>query len=115
MNIGLINNRHDIPEVYDYIFKKIEDVTNLQEMYAIAYNKLKDCTEKVNLYVTGLTVATTTVIKVCIDNNIELSLWHYDKEAQKYFEQLIIELHKCSFCGQKYPVHNWTCPHCGAN
>lgn len=116
MNIGLIKGRHEISEVENYVFDEaIEDVTNLAAMYSTAYAKLINSRdEKINLYVTGLTVACATVIKVCQDNDIELSLWHYNTATGTYFEQPMVVVDRCSFCGN--PRGNgWYCKHCGAN
>ena len=37
-----------------------------------------------DLYVTGLTPAVVAVIRQCLNNAIELRLWHYDREANDY-------------------------------
>lgn len=79
MKIGLIRDRHEIPQVNNYIFDKIEDVKDTEAMYQIAYEKINQY-ESVELYVTGLTVALIAVINVCIDNNIKLTMNHYDVE-----------------------------------
>lgn len=93
MKIGLIAGRHNLP-VKEFIFDKgIEDPTNLDEMYKIVEEKLKniDKRETLEVYVTGLTVALTTVIKYCFNNNANLKLWHYDKENDNYYSQTIFE------------------------
>ena len=114
MKLGLIRGRHEIAEVKDYIFNEaISDVTDLATMTKVVADKLRNI-KSLDLYITGLTVATTTVIKVCIDNDIELSLWHYDTATNTYFEQPILKVERCSFCGE--PRGNgWYCKHCGAN
>lgn len=87
--LGLIRGRHEIPQVKDnYIFDKIEDVKDTKAMYQIAFEKIKQY-EYIDLYVTGLTVALISVINVCIDNNIELTLYHYDIESGEYYPQKV--------------------------
>lgn len=114
MKLGLIRGRHEIAEVEDYIFDNaIEDVTNLAAMTEVVANKLRNI-KSLDLYVTGLTVATTTVVKYCIDNDIELTLYHYNTATNTYYSQVIVKVEKCSFCGN--PRGNgWHCKHCGAN
>lgn len=91
LRIGLCRGRHDIKDITSYIFENtIEDITDLNSMYKSVEKTLKG-QEKVDLYVTGLTVATTTVVKYCINNDIKLSLWHYNNANNDYFEQIIIE------------------------
>lgn len=55
-------------------------------MHDIAEEKLAGA-EEVILYVTGLTMALVEVIKVCQENNIDLTLMHYDRNTGEYFEQ----------------------------
>ena len=49
-----------------------------------------------DLYVTGLTVATTSVINAVIEHNkiyknkIILTLFHYDRETNSYYEQQML-------------------------
>lgn len=45
---------------------------------------------KINLYVTGLTVALIAVLNVCKENKVEVTLWHYDRESGNYFPQEVI-------------------------
>lgn len=42
---------------------------------------------KLNLYVTGLTVATVAVINACHDLGVNLTLWHYDRSTNTYYAQ----------------------------
>lgn len=43
--------------------------------------------DKVELYVSGLTVAVAEVIRYCHINYIELTLYHYDRETGNYYPQ----------------------------
>ena len=114
-NVGLIKGRHEIAAVEEYIFNDaIKDVTDIEGLYNHAFERLMPHrNEQINLYVTGLTVACTTVIKVCIDNDINLSLWHFDTQTCTYYEQVINRVEICPFCGR--PRGNgWFCKNCGS-
>lgn len=116
MKIGLIKGRHSLP-VENYIFDKdIEDPTNLDKMYKVVEEKLKnvDPKETLEVYVTGLTVALTTVIKYCFNNDINLTLYHYDTKSGEYFPQIIFNNGYCSYC-KTNSRHNWYCTNCGAS
>ena len=45
---------------------------------------------KINLYVTGLTVALIAALNVCKGNKVDVTLWHYDRESGNYFPQDVI-------------------------
>lgn len=45
-----------------------------------------------DLYVTGLTPAVVAVIRQCINNAIELRLWHYDRSVDDYVCQPCISI-----------------------
>lgn len=116
MKIGLVRGRHELP-VKDYIFdKEIEDVRDMETMYKIVSEKLKSLDKKeiVEVYVTGLTVALTVVIRYCINNNINLILWHYDREKDNYYAQVLLDNAYCSYCKQNSIKENF-CTICGAN
>ena len=57
--LGLVKGRHELP-VTSYVFDEIKDVTN---------------------------VALVTVMNVCFDLNIHLTLFHFDNVTGKYFSQ----------------------------
>ena len=44
---------------------------------------------RIHLYVTGLAIVTTSIIKMCIENEIGLTLYHYDPTTQNYQEQVM--------------------------
>lgn len=116
MKIGLIKGRHELP-VENYIFEKdIEDVRDIEVMYNIVSKKLKDVSkiEPVELYVTGLTVALTTVIRYCYNEGLNLILWHYDKEKDNYYAQILFDSGYCSYCKQNSIKDNF-CTICGAS
>jgi hypothetical protein len=92
-NIGLCKGRHNIPFVNDenYVFDEIKDIKDTAKLYNIAYEKLKDLNgESIYLYVTGLTVALIATLNVCKFFNINVTLMHYDKDTNEYFEQVVL-------------------------
>lgn len=81
MTLGLCENRHKSPvELDGYIFPQVLDVKDFDKMKDIIFEKLINC-KKLNLYVTGLTVALVEVYGFCVHNNIPLTLYHYDRET----------------------------------
>ena len=116
MKIGLVRGRHELP-VKEYIFEEdIKDVRDMEAMYKVASEKLKSLDKKeiVEVYVTGLTVALTTVIRYCYNNNLNLILWHYDREKEDYYAQVLFDSGYCSYCKQNSVKENF-CTICGAN
>lgn len=96
MKIGLIKGRHEIVEVGgEYVFERILDVTNLVAIRRMVSRRFEELGidsrygNIVKLYVTGLTVALVEVINYCLENNIGLALYHYDREKGEYFLQPI--------------------------
>ena len=109
--VGLIPGRHDLP-VEDYIFPESVDPTDLDGLNRLASTWIEaHCvpSQKVGLglnqadwhtdvlvwgsdvelvlYVTGLTAATTAVVRACALNGISLTLMHYDRESGDYLPQ----------------------------
>ena len=42
-----------------------------------------------NLYVTGLTVAVIAILNVCRGEDINVTLWHYDRDTGEYYPQKV--------------------------
>jgi hypothetical protein len=96
MNIGLIKGRHEIPEVNGlYIFNEPVDPTDVIGINEIAIARIKqlfnspNAEKSMNLYVTGLTVALVAVINACRMYHIKLVLWHYNRDTNRYFPQVV--------------------------
>lgn len=89
--LGLVQGRHEIPGVSEYIFPadffsepgSMFDFDRIEER---VHQVLRSEVE-VKLYVTGLTVALTEVIKYCYDFKIALVLYHFDRESGEYVPQ----------------------------
>lgn len=106
IDVSVCEGRHDMPLGADgTIFPKTipEDLlTRPRELEKYAKIRLAELLDtelvafpvdcrlrkiEVNLFVTGLTVATLAVVNVCLKNDIELTCWHYNKETGRYFPQ----------------------------
>lgn len=85
---GLCLGRHEIKGINEYIFPNELDPLNLAEMEKLATEKLQGV-EKLDLYVTGLTVALVSVINVCKELGIELTLFHFNRESGEYYPQKV--------------------------
>lgn len=112
IKVGLIKGRHEMP-VEEYIFDEVQDVfdfaamekkiTNfLQEKVGVTthfgccINQADDvCVEhfesedELVVYVTGLTAVTAELIRVCMLNEVRLTLMHYDRDTDSYRTQRI--------------------------
>lgn len=110
--VGLIKGRHELP-VEEYIFDKIEDPSDIEAIEETAADWVKkNCSidivlghginqvsdyypdtlihkgrVKLVIYVTGLTVALTAVLKACALNGVNTVLMHYDSVTCEYIEQ----------------------------
>lgn len=89
VSLALCEGRHAIPQAEDgAIFGNNLNPLDLAGMEATAEEKLMDV-QVLNLYVTGLTVALVTVINVCHNKGIDLTLWHFDRESGEYYSQKV--------------------------
>ena len=105
--VGLCAGRHQLP-VDEYIYSEIENVLDFARLLHIAdkyvyehchprnaigsaINGWDDSTiivgEPLNVIVTGLTPCTTAVMYACASYGVNLTLWHYDRDAQDYKPQ----------------------------
>lgn len=96
LEIGAVRGRHEIPvdkfvfdeAITNFDIKSIEDhVNTVMNKEVFRYDG--ETFDAVYLYVTGLTVVITSVVKWCFDNDVSLSLMHYDTVAQDYVEQVM--------------------------
>jgi hypothetical protein len=90
--MALCEGRHSIPAAVDgSVFPNTVDPTDLDSLKKTCHERLKDCSE-LSLYVTGLTVALTTVISYCVKNAIPLTLYHFDRESGEYYAQPLLAM-----------------------
>lgn len=92
--VGLCEGRHEIPGLEDYIFGEIEDPMDFEDLEYRAASWIevakKAEVDVVKLYVTGLTPALTSVIKMCAIRHMTLMLMHYDRESNTYKAQYVL-------------------------
>lgn len=94
LTIGTCSGRHEMP-VNEFIFNNaVEDVTDVESINntvkSVLDAKLGDDKNIIHLYVTGLTVLSMAVVKYCIDNNVNLVLYHFDMTTKSYYSQVVI-------------------------
>lgn len=98
LEIGAVRGRHEMPvdkfvfdeAITNFDIKSIEDhVNTVMNKEVFRYDG--ETFDEVRLYVTGLTVVTTSVVKWCFDNDVALSLMHYDNEKRDYVEQFVYD------------------------
>lgn len=98
LEIGAVRGRHEMPvdkfvfdeAITNFDIKAIEDHVNTV-MNKEVFRHDGETFDEVRLYVTGLTVVTTSVVKWCFDNDVALYLMHYDNEKRDYVEQFVYD------------------------
>lgn len=86
----LCEGRHEMPTNDGCIFAAINNVTDTEALEAEALKRLSVLArdvEKINIYVTGLTVALIASLNACRVLNKPVVLWHFDREGNSYFPQ----------------------------
>lgn len=96
LEIGAVRGRHEMPvdkfifdeAITNFDIKAIEDHVN-KVLRQEVFRHDGETFDEVRLYVTGLTVVTTSVAKWCFSRDVGLLVMHYDNVAQDYVEQFI--------------------------
>lgn len=91
-SLALCEGRHNIPNAEDgAIFNNELNPLDVEGLETEAYNKLKGLEiEKLNIYVTGLTVALIAAINVCKKLGIKVTLYHFDRMSNAYYPQEVV-------------------------
>lgn len=89
---GLVQGRHEISEVKDYIFTNTLDPADIQGIRSLAKKSLEFLSkgDSLKVYVTGLTVALVEVINICHEKGVRLALMHFDRNTGSYFPQDVL-------------------------
>lgn len=88
MKLVLCSGRHEMPQNDGEIFPNTINPTDLSGMEKMAREKLLPLANtEIQVFVTGLTVALITVLNVCRELEIKVTLLHFDRENNSYFEQ----------------------------
>lgn len=86
---GLVSGRHEMP-VEEYIFTEIEDMFKFFNLEVQAISFIKKTSDLLVLYVTGLTVATISVINVAKKLGYkDVVLKHYNRDNGLYESQWV--------------------------
>lgn len=81
---GLISGRHAMT-LEEYVFDEIEDMFRFGELERVAMNNIVKTSDTFVLYVTGLTVATVSVINVAKNLGYKkIALKHYNRDNGLY-------------------------------
>lgn len=88
-SLALCEGRHNIPAAEDgAIFNNELNPLDVKGLETEAYKKLRDLEiNKLNLYVTGLTVALIAVINACKKLGIKVTLYHFNRVSNTYYPQ----------------------------
>lgn len=91
MKYVLIGNRHSHKDIdtLPAIFDDVVDIFDYDLHKKIIHSKLHKC-NKLALYVTGLTQLLVSVLNYCRLFEIEVTLYHYDVDSNKYRTQSVI-------------------------
>ena len=108
INIALCEARHTMPEhVTGAIYPNTVDPLDIAGITKTADAFMSDhCGDVVNVYVTGLTVCTTAIVKAALMRLATdkpcpaLTLWHFDRATGDYYSQTIISEKEESAVGE---------------
>ena len=89
---GLVQGRHEIPDVSEYIFENALDPADIQGIRSLAKKSLEFLSkgDSLTVYVTGLTAALVEVINICHEKGVRLTLMHFDRNTGSYFPQDVL-------------------------
>ena len=95
---GMIRHRHPMP-TNNYIFDTMSSdlMFDYDKQYEVTKRNILKCVNIVDgvaqnfitLYVTGLSCVLSTIIRVCNDLKINLTLMHHNKSTNKYQSQIV--------------------------
>lgn len=114
LNLALCEGRHEIPEathgsifgaeispkfiakpalLEDYAFSRIWSACERNGLVESPCDESEGCRivggVHLNIYVTGLTIALVSVLNVCRDEGISVTLYHFNRETGEYYPQSI--------------------------
>ena len=95
IKVAVCKGRHEIPQatdgaIFEQTITEMDPFSLLLEASKrLFFDFALHSGDSVELYVTGLTMATLAVVNVCHSVGIQLVCHHYDKETGKYIPQLM--------------------------
>lgn len=85
---GLCEGRHTIPGVEVFIYPTTLNPLDVEGLLETARTFVRETApSRLDLYVTGLTVACLSVVKACHEAGVALTCWHFDRESGDYYPQ----------------------------
>lgn len=95
MKTQLVNGRHEVIHdgrpVYPYIYKQIQNVHDFEAVEREALEWLEaNPHDEYDVFISGLSVATISVIKACQAKGAKLNMWHWDSVARTYHKQEVL-------------------------
>lgn len=95
IHVAVCKGRHEIPQATDgAIFEQTITEMDPTKLYFKAMHRLTEDYEMrigdaVKLYVTGLTMATLAIVKVCKHMEFKIVCFHYNKDTGEYIPQIM--------------------------
>lgn len=87
-SMELCKGRHKTSATDGAIFETEVNPLNVTALELEAKERLASLNiTKLNLYVTGLTVALVAVLNATRELGVEVILWHFDRESGEYYKQ----------------------------
>lgn len=87
-SMELCKGRHSTPATDGAVFETEVNPLDISALESEVKKKLVSLNiTKLNLYVTGLTVALIAVLNATRELGIKVTLWHFDRESGKYYCQ----------------------------
>lgn len=81
--------RHDVPDAVDgpiFLASDSEYITDPDMLEEEALLKLREMqVTRLNLYITGLTIAVLAILNACKELGITVITWHYDRDFKNYY------------------------------
>jgi len=88
LSMELCKARHTTPATDGAIFGNEVDPMDTTGLEKCALKQLTELqAEKLDLYVTGLTVALIAVFNAARELGVTVTLWHFDRETGDYYKQ----------------------------
>ena len=87
-SMELCKGRHETPVTDGAVFEMEVNPLDIVGLEMQAKTKLASLgISKLNLYVTGLTVALIAILNATKELGIQVTLWHFDRESGTYYSQ----------------------------
>lgn len=88
LKMELCKGRHITPATDGAIFETEVNPLDVAGLERFAKAKLRSLNaNQLDLYVTDLTVALIAVLNAARELNVNVTLWHFDRESDEYYRQ----------------------------